>query len=339
MSIKYKIVRFHEVGGPDVLKLEEATLLNPGQGEVALKVLGIGMTQGDAMYRSGTYLEKPDLPSGLGTEICGEIIAVGPGVTRWSVGDRVSSLSSMSINKYPIYGEYAILPEFSIIPTPSGFSNEEGAGFSLAFVPMYFALVAEAGVKAGDWVVLNAAGATTSMAAQQMAKLSGARTIGLVRSKDKAAKLADVGYDHVLVSTDADIVDQVMAITGTGANIILDPVLGPDTARLSEMASWRGIIIHYGALGGPIAQHNIYQMAPKFLRVQGFTIYGYSGSMVMNFPRNDRAMDEAMTFIEHGVNVGALKPLIAKTYPLSDIVEAHRDLEKASHIGKIVVVP
>jgi len=336
----YKIVRFHEAGGPEVLKLERTSLRRPGAGEVALKVLAIGMAQGDAMYRSGTYLEKPDFPSGLGTEICGEIIAVGDGVTKWKVGDRVSSLSSMSINKYPIYGEYALLPEFSILRTPSGFSNEEGASFSLAFVPFYFALKIEANLQVGNWVVLNAAAATTSMAAAQIAKMSGARVIGLLRSEDadKVEFLKSQAFDHVLINDD-QTVDTVNTLTGGGAHIILDPVCGPDSERLSEMARWRATIIHYGALAGPVAHHSMYQMAPKFLTIKGFTIYGYTGSMVMGLERDERAIDEVMDFLEYGVSTGALKPVVAKTYALDDIVQAHLDLQSGAHSGKLVVLP
>jgi len=335
----YPIVRFHDVGGPEVLQLETASLREPEVGEVAVKVLGIGMTQGDAMYRSGTYLEKPEFPSGLGTEICAEVIAVGEGVDRLTVGDRVSSLSSMSINRYPIYGDYALLPEFSLIKTPSGFSDLEGAGFSLAFVPMYFALIKEAQLKAGEWVLLNAAAATTSMAACQIAKLAGARVIGVVRNPAKAEQLKELGFDHVLVWHD-NIVDEVMDITGSGVDVVLDPVMGDCCQALSEMCGWRARIIHYGALSGSaLATHSIYQMAPKYLTIKGFTIYGYSGSQAMNLPRNDVAMDEAMDFLEYGVSVGALKPLIAKTYSLDEIVEAHQALASGKHIGKIVVIP
>lgn len=334
----YRIVRFHRTGGPEVLKLETATLRKPGPGEVAIRVLGIGMTQGDAMYRSGTYLEKPDLPSGLGTEVCGEVQGVGEGVTRWRVGDRVSSLSSMSLNRYPIYGEFALLPEFSLIRTPAQFTDIEAAGFSLAFVPMYFALIEEAQLRVGDWVLLNAAAATTSLAACQIAKLAGARVIGVLRNRDKVAKLEGLGFDHLMVWEDG-VVDKVREITGGGVDIVLDPVANDPDDWLGEMCSWRARIIHYGALGTANASHSIYNMAPNFLRVQGFTIYGYSGSQVMGLPRDDVAMDRAMDFLDFGVARGTLKPLIAKTLPLEEIVHAHRELAEGNHVGKIVVTP
>jgi|MDSW01.1.fsa_nt_gb NADPH:quinone reductase-like Zn-dependent oxidoreductase len=334
----FKGVRFAELGGPEVLQVQEVSLDEPGEGEVLLKVLGIGMTQGDVMYRRGTYLEQPELPSGLGTEICGEVLAVGPGVKGLQAGDRVSSISSFSINRYPIYGEYALLPEFSLIKTPAGFSDVEGAGFSLAFVPMYLLLAYEAQLRANEWLVLNAAAATTSLAACQLAKRMNANVVGVVRNPDKVEALKSQGFDHVLLWSEA-IAEEVKEITGGGANVVLDPVLGDECAVLGDMAAYRARIVHYGALAGPVAMHSIYNLAPKFLTVKGFTIYGYSGSQVMDLARDDDAMKQAQSFIEEGAAAGQLSPLIAGTFPLNEIVIAHRELENGSHVGKLVVVP
>jgi len=335
-SNDYKIVRFHETGGPEVLRVERASMGELKDAVVQLKVLGIGLTQGDAMYRSGTYLEKPDLPSGLGTEICGRVEAVGDGVTKFKVGDRVSSLSSFSINQYPIYGEYAQLPEFSLVPTPENFTDLEGAGYSLAYIPMYFALMKEAMLQSGEWLVLNAGSATTSLAALQIAKLIGAKVIGITRSNQKALRLQSFGFDDVLVWSDA-VAQEVIEITGGGAHVVLDPVMGSGCVKISEMCGWRGRIIHYGALDGPIASHSIYQLAPKFLTVSGFTIYGYSGSQVMDLPRNGCAMEEAISFINCGATSGALQPLIAETFVFDDVVAGHQAMQSGEHIGKLLL--
>lgn len=338
MLERFTGVRFAELGGPEVLRLESVSLPPPADGEVLLKVLGIGMTQGDVMYRRGAYLEQPELPSGLGTEICGEAIACGPGVGSIGVGDRVSSISSFSINRYPIYGEYALLPEFSLIRTPQAFSDVEGAGFSLAYMPMYLALVREANLQPGEWLVLNAAAATTSLAACQIARRLGARVIGIARNPDKVAQLEGLGFDHALLWQD-EVSDEVNEITGGGANVVLDPVLGEDCSVLGDMGAFRARIIHYGALGSPIATHSIYNLAPKFLTVKGFTIYGYSGSQVMGLQRDEAAMNEAQAFLEAAVIDGHVKPLIAGTYPLAEIVVAHEALETGGHVGKLVVIP
>lgn len=338
----YPIVRFHETGGPEVLRLERASLAEPQGSEVAIKILAIGMTQGDAMYRSGTYLEKPIFPSGLGTEVCGAVIATGSDAHRFAIGDRVSSLSSMSLNKYPLYGDYALIPEKSLVKTPTSLSDEEGAGFSLAYVPMYLALFREAKIKAGDWLVLNAAAATTSIAACQMAKLAGAQVIGLVRSEAKRRALLEsefCPYDAVIDTTVGDFVNEVLEITGAGADIILNPVGGDISRHLGAMCRWRARIVHYGALGGPEFTHSIYDLAPKFLSVSGFTIYGYSGSEVMGLERDERAIAEAEKFLEFAFAKGRLRPIISERFALSDIVDAHRALARGDQMGKLIVYP
>jgi NADPH:quinone reductase-like Zn-dependent oxidoreductase len=335
----YRIVRFHRAGGPEVLQLERAERREPGRGEVSVRVLGIGMTQGDVMYRRGTYLEQPELPSGLGTEICGEVERCGEDVHAYRPGDRVSSISSFSINRYPLYGEYAVLPEFSLIRTPAQLTDTEGAAFTLAYVPMYLALLKEARLQAGDWLVLNAAGATTSLAACQIAKLAGARVIGIVRSDEKRERLRGKGFDELLVWSER-IAEEVREVTGRGADVVMDPVLGDTCQALSAMAGWRARIIHYGSLSGnPVATHSALQMVPKFLTIKGFTIYGYSGSQVMGLARDAVAMQQAAAFLEYGFDSGALRPLIAATYPLEQIVRAHAALEAGLHVGKLVVLP
>ena len=338
----YPIVRFHQTGGPEVLQLERASLAEPQGGEVAIKVLAIGMTQGDAMYRSGTYLEKPNFPSGLGTEVCGEVIATGPDASRYAIGDRVSSLSSMSLNKYPLYGDYALVPETSLIRTPSAMSDEEGAAFTLAYIPMYLALFREAGLKAGDWLVLNAAAATTSIAACQMAKLGGAQVIGLVRSAAKKQALQEnplCPYDAVLDMSSEDFVAEVLALTNGGADIVLDPAGGEIARQLGNMCGWRGRIVHYGALAGPDVTYSIYDLASKFLSISGFTIYGYTGSEVMGLERYERAIAEAERFLEFGFEKAALRPVISERFALTDIVDAHRALARSAQIGKLIVFP
>lgn len=338
MSSSYRIVRFHELGGPEVLRVETTPPRALQTGEVRIKVLSLGMTQGDAMYREGTYLEQPKLPSGLGTEACGRIIEIGPDTPGWAIDDRVSVHSSHSKNNYPLYAEYAVLPVTSIVRAPAGMSDLEAGGFSLAYIPMYLALKREAGIREGEAVVMNAAGATTSLAACQIARAFGAKPFGIVRSAEKAAMLSGEGYEKVFVWDD-DIGEKVKDATSGGADIILDPVLGPGSEKLSEFARMRARIVHYGALQSPLATHSIYQLAPKFLKVMGFTIYGYSGSAVMGIPRDDKAIAEAMHFIEAGVDNGKIRPKIHKTYGLNDIVAAHEELRSGAHVGKIIVTP
>lgn len=332
------LIRFHRLGGPEVLKLESRSLPDLAAGEVELAVRAIGVTQGDAMFRRGTYLERPDLPSGLGTEVCGIVEKTGPGVKDFQVGDRVSSISTFSINRYPTYAERAILPTSALMLTPNGLTDDEGAAWTLAFIPTYFMLVVEAKLKVGDWVLLNAAAATTSLAALQIAKMAGARVIGLVRSPAKVPALRESGYDALLVWGD-DTAEEVRELSGGGVDIILDPVLGKNAHLLARTCRHRGHIIHYGALASSDVEYSIYDLAVKFLRVSGFTIYGYSGSDHMGLARNTLAMDQAVAFVTNGVQLGKLRPHVAQKFALADAARAHTLLEQSSHIGKLVLNP
>jgi NADPH:quinone reductase len=338
MAQDYRIVLFDRIGGPEVLRLGHVAIREPERGEVRIKVLAIGVTQGDAMFRSGTYLEQPTFPSGLGTEACGVIESVGEDAGDFKVGDRVSSISSFSIPRYPLYGEYAVLPVTALFHTPATFSHEEGAAWTLAYVPMYLALFRECRLKMGEWVFLNAAAATTSIAAMQMAKLAGARVIGAVRSREKAQLLQGTGYDHVLISSE-NIAAEVKTISEGGVHVAMDPVLGSGTKQLLAMMRHRGRVLFYGALSGPQIEASIYPMVLGALTLIGFTIYNYTGSVVNGLPRDALALEKAVEAITFGTAAGALKPLIAQRFPLDEVVKAHQASAAGKHVGKIILVP
>jgi NADPH:quinone reductase len=338
MSTDQRIVLFDRLGGPEVLRLARAPLREPAAGEVRIRVLAIGVTQGDAMFRSGTYLEKPSFPSGLGTEACGIVEAVGEGVRAFRLGDRVSSISSFSVPQYPLYGDHAVLPVTALFHTPAAFTDEEGSAWTLAYMPMYFALFREVRLKVGEWLLLNAAGATTSLAALQWARMAGARVVGLVRHADKVAALDGLGYDAVL-PWGPDTLGQVRDITGGGAHVVLDPVLGEQAAPLFEMTRHRGRVLIYGALGSGAAQASIYPMAMKAITLTGFTIYNYTGSTVNKMPRDEGALVEASEAITVGAASGHLKPKIALRFPLDQVVAAHQASAAGKHVGKVLLIP
>lgn len=122
-----KIVRFHETGDADVLRIEDLPLTEPGEGEIRLKVKAIGLNRAEVMFRRGQYLETPEFPSQIGYEAAGTVDAVGAGVSGLKIGDRVSTIPSFSIGKYGVYGESAIVPAYAAVPYPANLSAVEGA--------------------------------------------------------------------------------------------------------------------------------------------------------------------------------------------------------------------
>ena len=131
-----KIVRFHETGGANVLKVEDLPLKEPGEGEVRLKVEAIGLNRAEVMFREGQYLENPEFPSRLGYEAAGIVDAVGPGTDDIQVGDRVSTIPSFSMGKYGVYGEWAIVPDYAVASYPDTCRRSKAPRYGCSISPL-----------------------------------------------------------------------------------------------------------------------------------------------------------------------------------------------------------
>ena len=160
-----KIVRFHETGGAEVLRLEDLPLVDPGNGEVRLKVEAIGLNRAEIMFRKGQYLETPQLPSRLGYEAAGVIDAVGADVSDFQVGDRVSTIPSFPMGQYGVYGESAIVPTYAAAKYPETLSTVEGAAIWMQYMTAFGALIEYGNMKKGDVVLITAASSSVGLAA------------------------------------------------------------------------------------------------------------------------------------------------------------------------------
>ncbi|MCZ6731253.1 MAG: alcohol dehydrogenase catalytic domain-containing protein, partial [Gammaproteobacteria bacterium] len=176
-----KIVRFHETGGAEVLKLEDLPLAEPGEGEVRLKVEAIGLNRADVMFRQGQYLQNPKPPSRLGYEAAGTIDAVGPGVSGVQKGDRVSTIPSFSMGEYGVYGESAIVPVYAVARYPNNLSAVEGAAIWMQYLTVFGALIEFGQLKKDDSVLITAASSSVGLAAIQITKAAGALAIATTR--------------------------------------------------------------------------------------------------------------------------------------------------------------
>jgi len=185
-----KIVRFHQVGGPEVLKLEELPAPKPQKDEVLIKVDAIGLNRAEAIFRSGQYLEQPELPSGLGYEASGTVEQVGPGVTGLEPGDRVSSIPSFSMRTYGTYGEVALLPVHAVAKYPENLSPVEGASIWMQYMTAY-GLIEFGKMQQGNYVLITAAASSVGLAAIQLANAVGAIPIATTRNKGKEKSLQD----------------------------------------------------------------------------------------------------------------------------------------------------
>jgi NADPH:quinone reductase-like Zn-dependent oxidoreductase len=325
-----KIVRFHQTGGPEVLKLEDVPLTEPGMGEIRLKVEAIGLNRAEVMFRSGQYLEIPQFPSRLGYEAAGVIDAIGPGTTGLRVGDRVSTVPSFPIGQYGVYGESAIVPALAAAHYPDNLSSIEGSAIWMQYLTAYGALIEYGNVGKDDSVLITAASSSVGLAAIQIVKATGAVAIATTRGADKKAFLLEAGADHVIVTDQEDLVERGMSLTsGKGVRVVFDPIAGPLLIKLAEVSASGGIIFEYGALSPKPTPFPLLQALAKGLTVRGYLLFEIS--------KNPESLTRGKDYIYQGLESGSLKPIIDRTFPLEEIVEAHRYMESNQQKGKIVV--
>lgn len=325
-----KIVRFHETGGPEVLKIEDLPLAQPGEGEVRLNVEAIGLNRAEVMFRQGRYLDAPEFPSRLGYEAAGIVDAVGPGASHVQIGDRVSTIPAFSMGKYGVYGESAIVPSYAVARYPDNLSPAEGAAIWMQYLTAFGALIDIGQLKEGDAVVITAASSSVGLAAIQITKAAGALAIATTRGVDKKQFLLDAGADHVIVTNEEDLAESVMAITvGKGANLIFDAVGGPVLEMLADAAAPGALIVEYGALSPAPTIFPLFSSLKKGLTVRGYTLF--------EIVKNAERLARGKQYIYEGLDSGALKPFIDRTFMLNAIVDAHRYMESNQQKGKIVV--
>src|SRR5215472_897522 len=325
-----KIVRFHEVGGPEVLRIEEETPKQAGKGEVRLKVQAVGLNRAESMFIRGQYLEPPNFPVGVGYEAAGVVDAVGPDVDKIWVGKRVAIVPSFSMNDYTMPGEEVIAPAAALGEYPAKLSAAEGAAVWMQYVTAYGALIAIAHLAKGDFVVIPAASSSVGIAAMQMARAEGAISIATTRKSNKKAELLSLGADHVIATEEEDFVARVKQITGgKGARVIFDPVGGPFLEKLAEVATTGGIIFEYGLLSMRPTPFPLFTALPKGLCIRGYSL--------MEITLNPEKLPTAKKYIYDRLADGRFHPKVAKTFLFAQTVEAYKYLESNAQVGKVVI--
>ncbi len=325
-----RIVRFHRTGGPEVLQIDEIDLGAPGPGEVKMKVHALGLNRAEAMYRAGAYLEQPNVPSRLGYEASGIVEAVGSGVTDLKPGDVVSTIPAFSLNQYGVYGDTTIVPAHAVAKHPTSLSFAEAASIWMQYLTAYGALVQIGNLAKGEAVIITAASSSVGLAAIQIANSLGAIPIAATRTSAKRAALVEAGAAHVIATEEQDIAAEVMKITGKkGARMAFDPVCGPGVEALAGALGDQGILFLYGALAGAPTPFPLFSALSKNLTLRGYTLFAVTGDA--------GHMERGKRFVFDGLASGHFKPIIAKTFPLEQIVESHRYLESNAQVGKVVV--
>lgn len=325
----HRVVRLHRLGGPEVLGIEQAPVREPAAGEALVRIQAIGLNRSEAMYRSGRYLVAPALPSLMGYEAAGVLEAVGAGVTGFTVGQPVCVLPNFRMGEYGVYADHAIVPASSLVGPPEGLGPVEAASVWMQFFTA-FGIVQAGRVALGDFVLVPAASSSVGLAAIQIANWLGAEPIAMTRTSAKRAALQAQGARHVIASSECDVVAEVMRITGgRGAKVVFDPVGGPFVETLAKAMADEGTLIIYGSLSGEATPYPHWSAALK-----GLSLRGWVASQIWNHPQR---FAQYRDLILRGLAGGHLRPVIARTFRLDDIVEAHRYLEANQQVGKIIV--
>jgi NADPH2:quinone reductase len=321
-----KAIRLEQNGGPDVLALADIPAREPGADEVRVKHHVIGVNFIDTYQRSGLY--KIALPSGLGLEAAGVVDAIGDGVTRFKVGDRVVYASG------PIgaYAESNIVKAAQAVKLPDAIPFDIAAASLLKGMTARFLLRKTFRVERGHDVVIHAAAGGVGQIAVQWAKHLGANVIAVVGSDAKAEIAKSLGADHTIVTSRNDIAKRVREITGAGAHVVYDSV-GKDTF-IASLDSLRplGMMVSFGNASGPPPDINPLALSQRgSLFLTRPTMFHYTATV--------EQLDETAADLFDVIAKGAVKIATPARYALADAAQAHRDLEARKTTGSLVLAP
>jgi NADPH:quinone reductase-like Zn-dependent oxidoreductase len=234
------------------------------------------------------------------------------------------------MTQYGVYGERAIVPAHAVARCPDTLSFIEGAAIWMPYMTAFGALIEYGKLKKDASVLITAGSSSVGLAAIQIARSVEARVVATTRGEDKKQFLLEAGADHVIVTDEEDLALQTMALTdGRGADVIFDPVAGPFLEKLARAAAPGATIFEYGALSPMATPFPLFDALGKGLTIRGYTLF--------EIVKRPERMARGKQFVYDGLASGALKPIIARTFTLDHIVEAHRFMESNRQRGKIVV--
>jgi NADPH:quinone reductase len=323
-----RAVIYEGAGGPEVITIGEVPKPEVGKNHIRVRVHAAGLNRADLIQRRGQYAAPHGWPANIpGLEYAGEVEAVRPGVTRWRVGDRVMGLVGGGAQ-----AEMVVVHQDEVLPIPPGLSYAEAAAIPEAFLTAYDALVTRGRLQPGDRVLIHAAGSGVGTAAAQIAKHLGATVLGTSRSGDKLARALVYGLDIGIDTTQTPFRDAV----GEPVQVVLDVLGGPAFADNLAVLAPRGRLILLGFLAGSGTNADVSPILHKRLEVIG-TMMRTRGleeriPLVREFGTRMLPLFEARA--EQGA---ALRPVLERTYPMTQLADAHRVLEGNATFGKIVV--
>ena len=322
-----KAIKIDKFGSPDVLKVEDIEIGTPQSNEVLIKNLSIGINYIDTYHRTGLY--PIPLPSGIGLEACGVIEEVGPDVTLFKIGDRVSH-ASMPIGAY---SEKHIMPENKLVPVPDGVSNEVASCVTLKGITAEYLLHRAYPLKKGDKVLYHAAAGALGQILCPWANSIGAEIIGTVGSKEKEEIAKKNGCHHVINYTEKNFVEEVEKIVGkNGIDVVYDGV-GLKTFEGSiEVLKIRGMMVAFGNASGYVDTIDV----KKHINAKGLF---FTRPSIAHYTIEREELLESAEKVFNAFLSGKFKIEISKKYSLDEVKQAHQDLEGRLLTGPAVIIP
>jgi NADPH2:quinone reductase len=314
-------------GAPDVLVPEERPVPTPAAGEVLVKIAAAGVNRPDVMQRQGNYPPPPGAPDIPGLELAGEVVALGPGVTRWKVGDKICALVPGGG-----YAEYWVTHESTALPVIPQLSMIEAAAIPETYFTVWHNVFERGGLKKGETMLCHGGSSGIGTTAIMLAKAFGARVIVTAGSKEKCDACVKLGADVAIDYKTQDFVEETKKATGgKGAELIIDMVGGDYIERNYSAAAVDGRIVQIAFQRPPKVTINLLPLLAKRL--------WHTGSALRPRPVEQKAA--IARAVEANVwpllAAGKCKPVIYKTYPLREAAAAHALMESSQHVGKIVL--
>jgi NADPH:quinone reductase-like Zn-dependent oxidoreductase len=327
-------------GGPEVLELRSSSTPDPDAGEIRIAVRAAGVNFADVLARMGLYPDAPKPPCVVGYEVAGAVDAVGTGVTRFRVGDRV-----LALTRFGGYATHVISQEAFAFPVPGGLTDPEAAAIPVTYLTAAIALYRMANIAAGETVLVHGAAGGVGISATQLAKLRGAIVIG-TSSASKHDQIRRFGVDHAIDYRTADVASEVRRITdGRGVDVILDPVGGRSFGISYRLLAPLGRMVIYGVssiAGGE--RRSMLRAVMTILSMRPFkpislmnnnrAVFGLNvGHLWGERDRLGSVMDQILA----EVAAGRLTPVVARTFPLAEAAAAHRFMHDRGNVGKVLL--
>ncbi|MFZ6726023.1 NADPH:quinone oxidoreductase family protein [Undibacterium sp. MH2W] len=315
-------------GIPDTLEIMELPELTPGPGQVGIQVKAAGVNFPDVLIIQNKYQFKPELPFSPGSELSGEVFAVGEGVTHLKQGDKVIAFIG-----HGAFAQQVVAPASAVMPMPPGMDFDTAAAITLTYGTSHHAIVDRAQLKAGETMLVLGAAGGVGLAAIEIGKALGAKVIAAASTDEKLEICRQHGADVLINYSSADLREAIKTATdGKGPDVIYDPVGGIYAEPAFRSIAWRGRYLVVGFANGDIPK-----LPLNLMLLKGASLVGvFWGEFAKREPKNNLA---AMKELLGWLHAGKIKPHISKTYALSETASALNDLAARKVTGKIVIHP